>query len=74
MSDLQQSNGLPEAGPEAGLEDAEGEPERDSVPEPVRFGWVKGVMVSVIHPPRSILLLHKHFTLVAFFLMQAHVL
>ncbi|KAF4793029.1 Solute carrier family 12 member 3 [Turdus rufiventris] len=45
VSDLQQSNGLPEAGPEAGLEDAEGEPERDSVPEPVRFGWVKGVMI-----------------------------
>ncbi|NXR83824.1 S12A3 protein, partial [Pycnonotus jocosus] len=44
-SDLQQSNGLPEAGPEAGLEEAEGEPGRDSVPEPVRFGWVKGVMI-----------------------------
>ncbi|NXI07139.1 S12A3 protein, partial [Irena cyanogastra] len=41
----QQSNGLPEAGPEAGLEEAEGEPGRDSVPEPVRFGWVKGVMI-----------------------------
>lgn len=56
MSDLQHSNGLPEAGPEAGLEEAEGEPGRDSVPEPVRFGWVKGVMVSVTHPPQSILL------------------
>nr|XP_030138297.3 solute carrier family 12 member 3 isoform X3 [Taeniopygia guttata] len=41
VSDLQQSNGLPEAG----LEEAEGEPGRDSVPEPVRFGWVKGVMI-----------------------------
>ncbi|KAL2300286.1 hypothetical protein Nmel_012257 [Mimus melanotis] len=41
VSDLQQSNGLPEAG----LEEAEGEPSRDSVPEPVRFGWVKGVMI-----------------------------
>ncbi|XP_053843595.1 solute carrier family 12 member 3 isoform X1 [Vidua macroura] len=30
---------------EAGLEEAEGEPGRDSVPEPVRFGWVKGVMI-----------------------------
>ncbi|NWS29786.1 S12A3 protein, partial [Polioptila caerulea] len=45
VSDLQQSNGLPEAGPEAGLEEAEEEPGRDSVPEPVRFGWVKGVMI-----------------------------
>ncbi|NXE86717.1 S12A3 protein, partial [Menura novaehollandiae] len=45
VSDLQQSNGLPEAGPEAGLEEAEGEPHRASVPEPVRFGWVKGVMI-----------------------------
>ncbi|NXO41278.1 S12A3 protein, partial [Locustella ochotensis] len=46
---VQQSNGLPEVGPEvgpeAGLEEAEGEPGRDSVPEPVRFGWVKGVMI-----------------------------
>ncbi|NXH38895.1 S12A3 protein, partial [Dicaeum eximium] len=41
VSDLQQSNGLPEAGPE----EAEGEPGTDSVPEPVRFGWVKGVMI-----------------------------
>uniref|UniRef100_A0A8C3ET16 Solute carrier family 12 member 3 n=1 Tax=Corvus moneduloides TaxID=1196302 RepID=A0A8C3ET16_CORMO len=47
LSDLQQSNGLPEAGPEAGLEEAEGEPGRASMPEPVRFGWVKGVMVSI---------------------------
>ncbi|NXF03657.1 S12A3 protein, partial [Smithornis capensis] len=45
VSDPQQSNGLPEAGPEAGLEEAEGEPGRVSVPEPVRFGWVKGVMI-----------------------------
>ncbi|NWR87969.1 S12A3 protein, partial [Furnarius figulus] len=45
VCDLQQSNGLPEAGPEAGLEEAEGEPGRASVPEPVRFGWVKGVMI-----------------------------
>ncbi|NWU32618.1 S12A3 protein, partial [Dyaphorophyia castanea] len=45
VSDLQQSNGLPEAGPEAGLEEVEGEPGRASVPEPVRFGWVKGVMI-----------------------------
>ncbi|XP_066183884.1 solute carrier family 12 member 3 isoform X2 [Sylvia atricapilla] len=45
VSDLQQSNGLPEAGPEAGLEEAEGEPGKDSVQEPVRFGWVKGVMI-----------------------------
>ncbi|NWU10973.1 S12A3 protein, partial [Cephalopterus ornatus] len=43
--DPQQSNGLPEAGPELGLEEAEGEPGRASVPEPVRFGWVKGVMI-----------------------------
>uniref|UniRef100_A0A8C9MQU3 Solute carrier family 12 member 3 n=1 Tax=Serinus canaria TaxID=9135 RepID=A0A8C9MQU3_SERCA len=35
--------------------------------EPVRFGWVKGVMVSVTHPPWSILLPCKHFTLVAIF-------
>ncbi|NXV57967.1 S12A3 protein, partial [Molothrus ater] len=45
VSDLQHSNGLPEAGPEAGPEEAEGEPGRDSEPEPVRFGWVKGVMI-----------------------------
>ncbi|NXK97582.1 S12A3 protein, partial [Formicarius rufipectus] len=45
VCDLQRSNGLPEAGPEAGLEEAEGEPGRASVPEPVRFGWVKGVMI-----------------------------
>ncbi|XP_066050654.1 solute carrier family 12 member 3 isoform X2 [Chamaea fasciata] len=45
VSDLQQSNGLPEAGLEAGLEESEGEPGRDSAPEPVRFGWVKGVMI-----------------------------
>lgn len=46
VSDLQQSNGLSEAG----LEEAEGEPGREPVPEPVRFGWVKGVMVSVTIP------------------------
>ncbi|NXN77758.1 S12A3 protein, partial [Bombycilla garrulus] len=40
-SDVQQSNGLTEAG----LEEAEGQPGRESVPEPVRFGWVKGVMI-----------------------------
>ncbi|NWQ62784.1 S12A3 protein, partial [Neopipo cinnamomea] len=45
VCDPQQSNGLPEAGPEPGLEEAEGEPGRASVPEPVRFGWVKGVMI-----------------------------
>ncbi|NWI83970.1 S12A3 protein, partial [Dryoscopus gambensis] len=45
VSDLQQSNGLPEARPEAELEEVEGEPGRPSVPEPVRFGWVKGVMI-----------------------------
>ncbi|NWV05190.1 S12A3 protein, partial [Ptilonorhynchus violaceus] len=45
VSALQQSNGLPEAGLETGLEEAEGEPDRASVPEPVRFGWVKGVMI-----------------------------
>ncbi|NXX84349.1 S12A3 protein, partial [Urocolius indicus] len=41
VSDRQQSNGLPEAGPE----EAAGEPGRAPVPEPVRFGWVKGVMI-----------------------------
>ncbi|NXB35388.1 S12A3 protein, partial [Eulacestoma nigropectus] len=41
VSDPQQSNGLPEAG----LEEAEGEPGGAPVPEPVRFGWVKGVMI-----------------------------
>ncbi|NWW70421.1 S12A3 protein, partial [Climacteris rufus] len=45
VSDLQHSNGLPEAGLEAGLEEAEGEVDRAPVPEPVRFGWVKGVMI-----------------------------
>ncbi|XP_042653400.1 solute carrier family 12 member 3 isoform X2 [Tyto alba] len=34
-------NGLPEAGPE----EAAGEPGRAPAPEPVRFGWVKGVMI-----------------------------
>ncbi|KAM6118042.1 LOW QUALITY PROTEIN: solute carrier family 12 member 3 [Pterocles gutturalis] len=37
----QRSNGLPEAGPE----EAAGEPGRAPAPEPVRFGWVKGVMI-----------------------------
>ncbi|NXW15377.1 S12A3 protein, partial [Circaetus pectoralis] len=41
VSDPQRSNGLPEAGPE----EAAGEPGRAPVPEPVRFGWVKGVMI-----------------------------
>ncbi|KAM6381027.1 solute carrier family 12 member 3 isoform 2-T2 [Pluvialis apricaria] len=40
-SDPQRSNGLPEAGPE----EAPGEPGRAPAPEPVRFGWVKGVMI-----------------------------
>ncbi|KFP00007.1 Solute carrier family 12 member 3, partial [Calypte anna] len=39
VSDPQHSNGLPEAGPE----EATGEPGK--APEPVRFGWVKGVMI-----------------------------
>uniref|UniRef100_A0A8C5JMR0 Solute carrier family 12 member 3 n=1 Tax=Junco hyemalis TaxID=40217 RepID=A0A8C5JMR0_JUNHY len=33
--------------PIASLASPEGEPGRDSEPEPVRFGWVKGVMVSI---------------------------
>ncbi|NXH13177.1 S12A3 protein, partial [Bucco capensis] len=41
VSDPQRSNGLPESGPE----EAAGEPGRDPEPEPVRFGWVKGVMI-----------------------------
>ncbi|NXU26957.1 S12A3 protein, partial [Thalassarche chlororhynchos] len=41
VSDLQRSNGLPEAGPE----EVAGEPGRAPAPEPVRFGWVKGVMI-----------------------------
>ncbi|XP_069649171.1 solute carrier family 12 member 3 isoform X2 [Haliaeetus albicilla] len=41
VSDPQRSNGLPDAGPE----EAAGEPGRAPVPEPVRFGWVKGVMI-----------------------------
>ncbi|XP_050759914.1 solute carrier family 12 member 3 isoform X2 [Gymnogyps californianus] len=41
VSDPQRSNGLPEAG----LEEAAGEPGRAPAPEPVRFGWVKGVMI-----------------------------
>ncbi|NXS61640.1 S12A3 protein, partial [Brachypteracias leptosomus] len=41
MCEAQQSNGLPEAGPaEAG-----GELGRVPAPEPIRFGWVKGVMI-----------------------------
>ncbi|XP_074768997.1 solute carrier family 12 member 3 isoform X3 [Athene noctua] len=41
VSDPQRSNGLPEPGPE----EAAGEPGRAPTPEPVRFGWVKGVMI-----------------------------
>ncbi|XP_057270446.1 solute carrier family 12 member 3 isoform X6 [Pezoporus wallicus] len=41
VSDPQRSNGLTEAGPE----EASVEPGTDPVPEPVRFGWVKGVMI-----------------------------
>ncbi|XP_076205521.1 solute carrier family 12 member 3 isoform X4 [Aptenodytes patagonicus] len=41
VSDPQRSNGLPEAGPE----EVAGEPGRAPAPEPVRFGWVKGVMI-----------------------------
>ncbi|XP_054056915.1 solute carrier family 12 member 3 isoform X11 [Rissa tridactyla] len=37
----QRSNGVPEAGPEEAPE----EPGRAPTPEPVRFGWVKGVMI-----------------------------
>ncbi|KAM6253043.1 solute carrier family 12 member 3 [Porphyrio hochstetteri] len=42
VSDPQRSNGLPEAGLE---EEPAGEPGRAPAPEPVRFGWVKGVMI-----------------------------
>ncbi|NXT84767.1 S12A3 protein, partial [Zapornia atra] len=42
VSDPQRSNGLPEAEPE---EEVAGEPGRAPAPEPVRFGWVKGVMI-----------------------------
>lgn len=38
------------------MEEAPGEPGRAPAPEPVRFGWVKGVMVSATHPTGSILL------------------
>ncbi|KAM9227898.1 solute carrier family 12 member 3 [Leptosomus discolor] len=41
VSDPQQSNGLPEAG----LEEVAEELGRAPAPEPVRFGWVKGVMI-----------------------------
>ncbi|NXR06255.1 S12A3 protein, partial [Semnornis frantzii] len=41
LSEPQRSNGLPEAGPEEAAE----EPGRDPAAEPVRFGWVKGVMI-----------------------------
>ncbi|XP_054056906.1 solute carrier family 12 member 3 isoform X3 [Rissa tridactyla] len=40
LSEPQRSNGVPEAGPEEAPE----EPGRAPTPEPVRFGWVKGVM------------------------------
>ncbi|XP_065589516.1 solute carrier family 12 member 3 [Cyrtonyx montezumae] len=39
LPDPQRSNGLPSTEEEAG------EPGRASAPEPVRFGWVKGVMI-----------------------------
>ncbi|XP_075289690.1 solute carrier family 12 member 3 isoform X2 [Opisthocomus hoazin] len=41
VSDPQRSNGLPEAEPE----EVAAEPGRAPAPEPVRFGWVKGVMI-----------------------------
>ncbi|XP_054056916.1 solute carrier family 12 member 3 isoform X12 [Rissa tridactyla] len=41
LSEPQRSNGVPEAGPEEAPE----EPGRAPTPEPVRFGWVKGVMI-----------------------------
>ncbi|KAM6409164.1 solute carrier family 12 member 3 isoform 2-T2 [Rhynochetos jubatus] len=41
VSDPQRSGGLPENG----TEEAEGEPGKPPVSEPVRFGWVKGVMI-----------------------------
>ncbi|KAF1624873.1 Solute carrier family 12 member 3, partial [Eudyptes filholi] len=41
VAEPQHGNGLPEAGPE----EAAGEPGRAPAPEPVRFGWVKGVMI-----------------------------
>ncbi|NXW84043.1 S12A3 protein, partial [Alopecoenas beccarii] len=41
VSDPQQSNGLMEAG----LEEPMGQPGKAPTPEPVRFGWVKGVMI-----------------------------
>ncbi|OPJ78124.1 solute carrier family 12 member 3 isoform B [Patagioenas fasciata monilis] len=41
VSDPQRSNGLVEAG----LEEPTGEPGKAPAPEPVRFGWVKGVMI-----------------------------
>ncbi|XP_061231807.1 solute carrier family 12 member 3 isoform X2 [Neopsephotus bourkii] len=40
VSDPQRSNGLTEASPEASVE-----PGTAPAPEPVRFGWVKGVMI-----------------------------
>ncbi|NXG44811.1 S12A3 protein, partial [Psilopogon haemacephalus] len=41
LSEPQRSNGVPEAGPEEAAE----EPGRAPAAEPVRFGWVKGVMI-----------------------------
>ncbi|KFV66376.1 Solute carrier family 12 member 3, partial [Dryobates pubescens] len=41
LAEPQRSNGLPEAGPEEAAE----EPGRAPAAEPVRFGWVKGVMI-----------------------------
>ncbi|XP_068022638.1 solute carrier family 12 member 3 isoform X2 [Melanerpes formicivorus] len=41
LAEPQRSNGLPEAGPEEAAEEPGGAP----AAEPVRFGWVKGVMI-----------------------------
>lgn len=49
--DPQRSNGPPEARPE----EVAGEPGRAPVLEPVRFGWVKGVMVSATSPEGALL-------------------
>lgn len=53
VSDPQRSNGLMEAG----LEEPTGEPGKAPAPEPVRFGWVKGVMVSATCPVEHSLVL-----------------
>lgn len=44
LPDPQRSNGLPDA------EEGAGEPSSAPAAEPVRFGWVKGVMVSAPRP------------------------